>query len=212
MSNKYKSLVNWYYIEDWSDYPGPKGRVVPYAEGYDNPKDYEGTELYIPQGTVGDKEGNLFITDEGNDVPFKMQYFTKINSINETKMNKETLRMQMLAGIITEGQYKAKLNENRDYIIYDDGDEPYIDASEFIYGGLEDILSQAGYDIPEDFMELLDEEAEDGDSVSINDEFPLSYYENFDLEDAKKFVNDMLTSFHGLGMMTDYDSVEDFKA
>ena len=28
-------------------------------------------------------------------------------------MNKETLRMQMLAGIITESQYKAKLNENR---------------------------------------------------------------------------------------------------
>jgi hypothetical protein len=31
---------------------------------------------------------------------------------NKTKnMNKETLRMQMLAGIITEGEYKAKLNE-----------------------------------------------------------------------------------------------------
>jgi hypothetical protein len=28
------------------------------------------------------------------------------------KINKETLRMQMLAGIITESQYKAKLNEN----------------------------------------------------------------------------------------------------
>ena len=27
-------------------------------------------------------------------------------------MNKETLRMQMLSGIITEGEYKAKLNEN----------------------------------------------------------------------------------------------------
>ena len=27
-------------------------------------------------------------------------------------MTKEQLRMQMLAGIITEGQYKAKLNEN----------------------------------------------------------------------------------------------------
>ena len=27
-------------------------------------------------------------------------------------MNKETLRMQMLAGIITEGQYKSMLNEN----------------------------------------------------------------------------------------------------
>jgi len=29
-------------------------------------------------------------------------------------MNKETLRMQMLAGIITEGQYKVKLNENEE--------------------------------------------------------------------------------------------------
>jgi hypothetical protein len=28
-------------------------------------------------------------------------------------MNKETLRMQMLAGIITEGQYKQKLNEGK---------------------------------------------------------------------------------------------------
>jgi hypothetical protein len=27
-------------------------------------------------------------------------------------MNKETLRMQMLAGIITESQYKTQLNEN----------------------------------------------------------------------------------------------------
>lgn len=29
-------------------------------------------------------------------------------------MNKVTLRMQRLAGIITEGQYKAKLNEGKD--------------------------------------------------------------------------------------------------
>ena len=28
-------------------------------------------------------------------------------------MNKEILRMQMLAGIITEGQYKSKLNEEK---------------------------------------------------------------------------------------------------
>ena len=30
---------------------------------------------------------------------------------NLNKMNKEQLRMQMLSGIITENQYKAKLNE-----------------------------------------------------------------------------------------------------
>ena len=34
---------------------------------------------------------------------------------NLNKMNKEQLRMQMLAGIITEGQYKVKLNENDNY-------------------------------------------------------------------------------------------------
>jgi len=32
-------------------------------------------------------------------------------------MNKETLRMQMLAGIITEGQYKEKINENEEGIL-----------------------------------------------------------------------------------------------
>ena len=112
MNEQYKSLINWYYIEDWSDYPGPKGRVVPDAEGYDNPSDYDGTELYISRGTIGDKEGNLFIDEEGNDVPFNSEYFEKTNTLKENKMNKEQLRMQMLAGIITEGQYKAKLNEN----------------------------------------------------------------------------------------------------
>jgi hypothetical protein len=34
-------------------------------------------------------------------------------------MNKENLRMQMLAGIITEGQYRAKLNEMSDEGIAD---------------------------------------------------------------------------------------------
>ena len=112
MNEQYKSLVNWYYIEDWSDYPGPKGRVVPNAEGYDNPSDYDGAELYISQGTIGDKEGNLFIDEEGNDVPFNSEYFEKTNPLKENKMNKEQLRMQMLSGIITENQYKAKLNED----------------------------------------------------------------------------------------------------
>jgi hypothetical protein len=32
------------------------------------------------------------------------------------KMTKEQLRMQMLAGIITEGQYKEKLNENESLV------------------------------------------------------------------------------------------------
>ena len=124
----YKSKVDWYYIEDSSDYPGPKGRVVPYDEeietGYDDPKGFEdeegnivpykGTELYIPKGTKGNKEGNSFVTDEGNDVPFEEKYFEQLN-LKEARMSKEFLRMQMLAGIITESEYKAKLNETTDW-------------------------------------------------------------------------------------------------
>jgi hypothetical protein len=36
---------------------------------------------------------------------------------NLNKMNKETLRMQMLAGIITEDQYKEKLKKQENHLI-----------------------------------------------------------------------------------------------
>jgi hypothetical protein len=49
-------------------------------------------------------------------------------------MNKEQLRMQMLAGIITEGQYKAMLNESKFEIIGSDADE-LLDAINFVNGG-----------------------------------------------------------------------------
>ena len=73
-SSNFISKVDWYYINDNSDYPGPKGRVVPDAEGYDMSQ-YEGTELYIPKGTKGYIEDDKFIDEEGNDVPFLSKYF-----------------------------------------------------------------------------------------------------------------------------------------
>jgi hypothetical protein len=46
-------------------------------------------------------------------------------------MNKETLRMQLLAGTITENQYKAKLNEEKfQPIFYDINDADELDFSE----------------------------------------------------------------------------------
>jgi hypothetical protein len=141
-------------------------------------------------------------------------------------MNKEQLRMQMLAGIITESQYKAELaeikinlggNQDRDYIKDEDDEpytgegEPYISVDEFL-DYMFNLLSQAGYDIPEDFKEVIEGEAYDGDLVAIDDDFPLSYYENFNLQDAKKLVNDMLESLHEFEEMEEYDSIEDFKA
>jgi len=75
----HKSKVNWYYIEDNSDYPGPKGRTVPDAEGFDNPKKFKGTELYIKKGTKGWASGNKFEDEDGNDVEYKAEYFEKIS-------------------------------------------------------------------------------------------------------------------------------------
>ena len=75
----HKSKVDWYYINDDSDYPGPKGRTVPNAEGFDNPKEYEGTELYIAKGTKGYVSGNRFEDEDGNDVGYKAEYFEKIS-------------------------------------------------------------------------------------------------------------------------------------
>jgi hypothetical protein len=73
----YISKVDWYYIDEYSDYPGMKGGVVPDAEGYESPEEYEGAELYIPKGTTGQVEDDKFIDEEGNDVPFIPEYFSK---------------------------------------------------------------------------------------------------------------------------------------
>ena len=49
-------------------------------------------------------------------------------------MTQEQLRMQMLAGIITESQYKNMLNENKLEIVGSDVDE-LLDVINFINGG-----------------------------------------------------------------------------
>lgn len=50
-------------------------------------------------------------------------------------MNKETLRMQMLAGVITESQYKQKLNE-----FYS------LSSSNYLYDEIIDIIENSGDD------------------------------------------------------------------
>ena len=85
----HRSNVDWYYVEEYSDYPGPKGRTVPNARGYEDPTGYDGTSLYVPEGTVGYVDGDKFIVTsgkrKGNDVEYKAEYFDKIssNQVNE---------------------------------------------------------------------------------------------------------------------------------
>jgi hypothetical protein len=71
---------------------------------------------------------------------------------NLDKMNKEQLRMQMLAGIITEGEYQVKLNEEQAlgtlFTPEEDEDgmiEYYWDDNKVI-----DVIRNMGYDDPEE--------------------------------------------------------------
>jgi hypothetical protein len=79
------SKVDWYYIGDNSDYPGPKGRTVPKAKGYDDPSTFEDTELYISVGTEGWVDGDDFMDEEENRVPYKgyEEYFGSVSGDDE---------------------------------------------------------------------------------------------------------------------------------
>lgn len=104
----HKSKVDWYYISDNSDYPGPKGRTVPDAKGFDNPKDYEGTELYIAKGTKGWAKDGKFEDEEGNDVEYKEEYFEKLNEA----LTESTLRNKIKELVqSTLGEAKKKKKE-----------------------------------------------------------------------------------------------------
>jgi hypothetical protein len=87
----HKSKVDWYYINDDSDYPGPKGRTVPNAKGFDNPKEYKKTELYIKKGTKGYVNGSKFEDEDGNDVQYKAEYFEKLSENQIREMQGEEL-------------------------------------------------------------------------------------------------------------------------
>jgi hypothetical protein len=117
----------------------------------------------------------------------------------------EATRLQKLAGIITESQYR-ELNENVDYII-DNGTE--IDTDNF-QAHFYNLLKQAGYNLPEHVIDDIDESFAI-DPPQIDDEFPLSYYQNFSLEDAKDMINDIIDASSDDPYYADYESIEDFK-
>ena len=110
----HKSKVDWYYINDNSDYPGPKGRTVPDAKGFDNPKKYKGTELYVKKEDKGYVKDNKFIVAsgerEGNDVEFKTEHFEKIseNSVNEEKYAEPIVMIQNIVDNWSDGGIDAE--------------------------------------------------------------------------------------------------------
>lgn len=98
------------------------------------------------------------------------------------------------------------LSENVDYII-DNGSE--IDTDKFIQH-FYNLLQQAGYKLPQHVVDDIDEGFY-AEGTPIDDQTPLSYYQNFSLEDAKEIVNDIIDASYDDPYYADYESVEDFK-
>lgn len=94
------------------------------------------------------------------------------------------------------------LSENVDYII-DNGSE--IDTGKFLQH-FYNLLQQAGYKIPQHVKDDIE------DSYwGVDDDYPLSYYQNFSLEDAKDEINNLIDGAGDGPYYADYESVEDFK-
>jgi hypothetical protein len=89
-------------------------------------------------------------------------------------MNKETLRMQMLAGIITESQYKQKLNEINDEGIIDVIEEFGWYFDDGILGGVGS--GGAGY------YDAISDEISGYDLNEFNEEAFNKWYDTFNME------------------------------
>jgi hypothetical protein len=107
---------------------------------------------------------------------------------NLDKMTQEQLRMQMLAGIITESQYKQKLNE--EISIQDFNPKDIYD-----FGGAEDPLN--------DTVTVVDIEDKDFRNEDFKGEWITADLENFIKLPPKKVIHfgDSLNYFNGLGLV-----------
>jgi hypothetical protein len=90
------SRIDWYYVGPNSGYPGTQkdGRVVPKTRGYDDPSKYEDTNIYIKVGTEGWIDGEWFVDEEENRVPYTgyEEYFGSVSGEDE----EEGVRLQPL--------------------------------------------------------------------------------------------------------------------
>ena len=79
----------------------------------------------------------------------------KFNIIFENKMDKETLRMQMLAGVITEGEYAATINQEVEETEKDSLNEHFVAGGIVGIGAINQIPSRAKADYEDAFEYFL---------------------------------------------------------
>jgi predicted RNase H-like HicB family nuclease len=110
------------------------------------------------------------------------------------KMDKETLRMQMLAGVITEGQYVAAINQEVENTEKDSLNEHYVAGGIVGIGAITQIPSRAKADYEDAFEHFL------GQKYEIKEE----------MEEVKEGGNDWwVRADEELGLDFDGENLED---
>ena len=94
-------------------------------------------------------------------------------------MDKETLRMQMLAGVITEGQYAAAINQEVENTEKDSLNEHYVAGGIVGIGAINQIPSRAKADYEDAFEHFL------GQKYEIKEEMEEEGMKKEDIEEEK---------------------------
>lgn len=106
----------------------------------------------------------------------------KFNIIFENKMDKETLRMQMLAGVITESEYAAAINQEVEETEKDSLNEHYVAGGIVGIGAINQIPSRAKADYEDAFEYFLSQKYPLNEEESVEEEIN----EEDELEEGKE--------------------------
>lgn len=116
------------------------------------------------------------LKEENSDFEIKFNIILE----NQNKMDKETLRMQMLAGVITEGEYAAAINQEVEENEKDSLNEHYVAGGIVGIGAINQIPSRAKADYEDAFEYFLSQKYTLNEEVASND--MINFVEqNFDI-------------------------------
>lgn len=116
------------------------------------------------------------LKEENSDFEIKFNIILE----NQNKMDKETLRMQMLAGVITESEYAAAINQEVEENEKDSLNEHYVAGGIVGIGAINQIPSRAKADYEDAFEYFLSQKYTLNEEVASND--MINFVEqNFDI-------------------------------
>lgn len=111
---------------------------------------------------------------------------------------------------------KQAIINNDESILPNTTERPVVDTYKFLET-IKTYIKNAGYNMPEDFLEGLEAGAYDADTIYIRDMNDLEMFSNFTLQKAIKFITDEVNyavendELEAFGLPEGTTSIEDFK-